>query len=167
MADIKATYISNGTDKAYFLDSMKMEDPGTLVLYSSLKPEIESRVTIPTYGSAVSNYHPDNVVLFDSVCPLADRANCTDTLQNLAYNLSAVGGGTIKFGSSQYFIKNIDLPSNITLQGEGVGKTVIVRITSSEVLGTVDSNGSKGFIHIGDAHSWYPRPPLKGKYIAK
>ena len=142
--------LSDGTDVAYAMDSIRLEsDNRTITLFSSLKDTFFSQIQLPSYSGGSGSEPIAGVYNFDQYCPTANRGDCTNYLDTLLMEVLDNGGGTIKFGTGTYVFEPISLPSNITLEGLGPGKTIFRRKINVAGLGENDSIYScKGLFHI-------------------
>ena len=130
MQEVIGRKLSNGINTAYFMDSIKIVDKNKLVLYSSLRPDLNDECDLPT----IDDFVADNILypihgVYNITTQIEDQSvDCTSIVQDLIdachkkYN-----GGIIRFGSGIYKISHLDLYPGISLEGNGIGSTIILR----------------------------------------
>ena len=142
-----ASSISNGSKKAYILNTVKVEN-NKIVLYSSIDDTFKSEAALPPTNDAVTE--PVNGMYNVDIIEIGEETDLTTVLNNLIQSISdgSNGGGTIKFGAGVYKLKYLLLAPKVRIEGSGVGVTILKRIKDTVVPETVDDNNNKGFICV-------------------
>lgn len=91
---------------------------------ASVNPNNESSICENVSSYNVADYNIRN-----------DGTDCTDELQSLIDMVYSSGGGTIEFNIGTYAFSTINLQSNVSLEGQGIGNTTLKRVNGNNTNG--------------------------------
>lgn len=157
MANVKATNMSDGTNTAYFLNALKVDDD-MLILYNEENELINSTVDLRDLRTqsdgeetSVSGDGRQKVYYAnDHITEITANSNCTSAFNKLINDVYNNGGGVIKLDGIVYTVSAIYLLPGVYIEGAGMGNTIIKRLEGTQLGGdfTDINNIGHGFVNV-------------------
>lgn len=152
MADIRANKLNNGTDIAWFMNAIKV-DEDAITLYNTENELMNSIIGLEELSEYLSDYmdtsssgDPRTEVYYadNYISAIQADSNCTVQFNSLIERVYNAGGGTIILDSREYKVSALYLLSNVHIVGAGKGNTIISRISGTQT-GTIQDGDSSGY----------------------
>jgi hypothetical protein len=158
MANVKATTMSDGTNTAYFLNALKIDDD-MLILYNEENELMNATLELNLLRAQLGNeeetsasgdgrqkvYYANN-----HITEITANSNCTSALNNLILSVYNNGGGVIKLDGIVYVVSAIYLLPGVYIEGAGMGNTIIKRLEGTQLGGDFIDRESigHGFVNV-------------------
>lgn len=156
MANVLASYISNGTDRASIMNALRLSNDGrTITLFSTDNEEFTSSVNLPEASEeSISNVEHPVKGVYNIGLTIPDNTrltDCTSILQDCIDKCAHDGGGVVRLGSGTYVTGQLVMKPKVALIGNGECNTILKQIVNGVSAGASDIdgyNGGTGFIQI-------------------